>query len=200
MKIRVSNVTNSSSASFFLTVETVYSNMEEFKNGWEKFILESLSNEYSEKNAEYLIREIQNIGIKHLGQNMFRLGADTSMLNDLVTDLPKSFLRILLDVSREVALPKYGIKTAKLEVFEDNGSYDIYPMEMGEEQEKELRKEWKTLIKKIKKDDIEAKKRWDKMIEENKKNCVDVRENLIDVIEALGEDENDSNEDKKKED
>jgi len=166
MKIRVSNVTNSSSASFFLTVETVYSDMAEFKKGWEKFILECLDNEFSEKNENYIVRETQNIGIKHIGQNIFRLDSHTSMLNDIVSDLPKPFLRILLDVNREVALSKYGIKTAKLEVFEDNGSiddYNRYPME--EEREKELKKHLGEVIKRIKKEDISAEKRWKKLME-----------------------------------
>jgi len=122
MKIKISHVTNSSSASFILVIKSTTKNFEEFSNSFNRFI------ENFRENYRYVEG---SCGVDYLGLNDFTISQDnpksntfeisywTSMFNDLLTDLPGFMKELIIQHSVGNHLEdKYGIKSIKLRIDE----------------------------------------------------------------------------------
>lgn len=157
MKTRIDYVTNSSSASFIMYIESVVNNIDDFKNDMQKFISDYIK-EYSwkfklqddetkrkyekwiekatttewkkvyqecidkldnETRREDALRKIINEKASQISTNVFSIEDHTSMLNDLVDDLPHYMQRLIMSyVTGESH--KYGIKSIKIKVVDDH--------------------------------------------------------------------------------
>ena len=158
MKTRIDYVTNSSSASFIMYIESTVNNIDDFKNDmqnfisdyikeywwkfklqddetrrmYEKWIEEAKTSEHKiyykqsldefnsdETSRETVLRNVINATASQISTNVFSIEDYTSMLNDLVDDLPHYMQRLIMSyVTGESH--KYGIKSIKIKVVDDH--------------------------------------------------------------------------------
>jgi len=109
MKFRTDFVTNSSSASFILFVESTAANKQEFEES-----LKKLFAEYSRdfQKEESLPKSEQ---IKHIFGSLYAINDMTIMFNDY-DDVPHYMRYMLLRHHIDDDLLKFGIKSLKLEI------------------------------------------------------------------------------------
>ena len=113
MKIKIDFVTNSSSASIMLFVESVTDDLEDFKEKFNKY-MEVYQERYGE---EYVVHFWDPARIKKLNSYLFVVEHDTSMYN-YVTDIPHYMQVLILESQVEPLdiLENYGFKGVKVKV------------------------------------------------------------------------------------
>lgn len=123
MKKKMGFVTNSSSASFVLTILSFYDDCESFKSYMKNLItteyLDNIKCLMTDEQYKYEHQRLMVITdvIKHTGPNTFELSDFTAMLNDVTEDLPKWIIHILVLKALGYVYP--FIKEVTLRVEED---------------------------------------------------------------------------------
>ena len=123
MKKKEGFVTNSSSASFIVTIFSSYYDLTYFKEYMKGFItqqyLENVKYMMTDEEFKHESMRLTTIieTIRHIGPNTFKIADFTTMLNDVSEDLPKWIIRVLISKALGETYP--FIKEVTLRVDED---------------------------------------------------------------------------------
>lgn len=123
MKKKEGFVTNSSSASFIVTIFSSYDDLTYFKEYMKGFItqqyLENVKYMMTDEEFKHESMRLTTIieTIRHIGPNTFEIADFTTMLNDVSEDLPKWIIRVLISKALGETYP--FIKEVTLRVDED---------------------------------------------------------------------------------
>ncbi len=117
MKIKLDFITNSSSASFILYIQSDLTDIECFKiyikRLMDRFIIEE---EVSDYDKNRINKAIENI--EQLTPNTYSMSDFTSMLNSIIDDMPRYMIWLILE-NMAHGLLKYGIRNITLKLEED---------------------------------------------------------------------------------
>jgi len=118
MKIKRDFVTNSSSASFILFIESTTSDLEEFEELFQKFMQFFLDHMDGRKDVHFWNpASIERVDVEHAGANVFMVKDSISMFNNQY-DVPRYMRWLIMEHAIYGEMPQYGIKTLKLKVEE----------------------------------------------------------------------------------
>ena len=130
MKIKLDFVTNSSSASFILFVESMEPDLSGFKQSLRRLFDNFLQNEldiiseYRNSNKQWIIKELDRIleSVDQISTHCYKLESYTSMLNSLLQDTPEIFVWMILE-SMAVGLKDYGINSVSMRLEDEAGGH-----------------------------------------------------------------------------
>jgi len=118
MKIKMDFITNSSSASYLLYVESDTKDLEEFSEQFEKY-LKCIKNEYSwddDLDAEYEFHKFYKPkNIENIGGTVFLITEWTSMYN-YTNDIPTYMRELLVKSFVAGELERFGFKGVKFKI------------------------------------------------------------------------------------
>ena len=118
MKLKSDFVTNSSSASFILFIEATTTDLEEFRELFQKFMQFFLDYMDGRKDVHFWNpASIERVEVEHAAANVFMVTDSVSMFNDQ-NDLPRYMRWLLIEHALRGPIPQYGIQSLKLKVEE----------------------------------------------------------------------------------
>jgi len=117
VKIKNDFITNSSSASFILTVKSNAKNLEEFKERFELFKKHFLEELLYKKNAKHIFNFVK---IEHGSDNNYNISDITAMLNDILHDTPQWITYLLLvSYTYPTLIEQFGFTPISLKIERD---------------------------------------------------------------------------------
>lgn len=134
MKLKYDFVTNSSSASFVLYIETMEPDIESFKQSLKKLIeyykteelpYINVGHEYKDSRLEYEGAELKNImnSVVQVTKHVYSVEVFTVILNSLLMDTPNLFKWMVLESMTVGLFNRFGINDVRLKIINEGGGH-----------------------------------------------------------------------------